>query len=227
MPIVQAGTGADTRAMKLGGALRVLMVVGGVLPLVGNGCNSSGKASSPDAAADAAPATGGTASGGGSGTGGTAAGGSIGGGGTMMGGSGGSGTNDLGGKGGAVDGGGGKPDAAAAGHGGGGGAGMGGGVDAGSDAVRRFACGGQECVVSVSYCQATRGGTGGGPGSGGGGASGAGGSTSGPPGSCAAFPANCTTRLDCTCLCGSASCSLPTSQCSSTDGNVIYTLFNP
>jgi hypothetical protein len=239
----------DTEVMKFGRAFWVLMVAGGVVPVVGNGCGDDGKAASPDTGADTAAATGGTASGGVGGTGGAATGGSIGGGGMASGGAGGiggttsaggsggmggvvvgaggiGGTTSAGGQGGAggaLDGGGGLPDGAGAGE-----AGIdaiAAGVDAESDVVRRFACGGGQCVVGESYCRFVGSGTGGTIGAGG--SSGAGGSTGGPPGSCTAFPTNCTTRLDCTCFCGSPSCSSMTSQCTATDGNVFYTLFSP
>jgi hypothetical protein len=209
--------------MKLGHDLGVLIVIGGVLVLASYGCGNS-KASAPDAAVDAAQAAGGTASGGGSAVGGAAAGGSMDGGGSStvgVGGRGGAiGVGGQGGAGGAVDSGAGAPD-------GGGDSATAGRVDLGTDAARRYACGRETCVVGESYCRSTRGGVGGAPGVDGGGLSGAGGGSGGPPGSCFAFPADCTTRLDCTCLCGGPNCSLPTSQCTSTDGEVIYTLFNP
>jgi hypothetical protein len=132
------------------------------------------------------------------------------------------GSGPLGGAGGAV-----SIDVGTGGRGDGGDAAIVTGVDASTDAIRRFACGSEECVVGESYCRASVGGTGGTSGSDGGGVSGTGGSSGGPPGFCNPFPADCTTRLDCTCLCGSPACNGMTSQCDVSDGAVYYTLFNP
>jgi hypothetical protein len=204
----------------------MLLVVGCVSSLAGHGCGESRKSSPSDATADTSSSVGGAASGGVSGTGGGQAGmsGEVGVGGTggvgsvaAAGGAGGVGPMDVvsstGGFGGV-----GAIDAV--------------GVDAliaqdpevGSDAAR-FTCGGRTCVVGEAYCRATQGGVGGAPGAGG--ASGAGGSSGGPPGSCTSFPVDCTTRLDCTCLCGSPTCRTMTSQCDVSDGAVYYTLYNP
>jgi hypothetical protein len=82
----------DTLAMTLRGVSWLLLIVGSMLPLAGSGCSNSTKASSPDAAADAAISSGGTSSGGVLGTGGGSGGSSgKGGGGAPSGGAGGTG----------------------------------------------------------------------------------------------------------------------------------------
>jgi hypothetical protein len=169
---VHAVADVDTRFMKLGRAFWVLLVVGGTLPTVGNGCSSNGKASAPDAVADATMPAGGTANGGASGLGGGASGGArADGGGTASGGAttpgAGGGAGGSGGSGGSGGTGGSGGDGGTLGVGGRGGAGGafdgGGGVDASADGVRRFACGGEECVVGESYCRSSGGGAGGAP----------------------------------------------------------------
>jgi hypothetical protein len=212
-------------AMRLRGSWGML-VAGCVLSLASHGCGESSKPGSLDARADAPGSTGGVASGGVSGNGGGQAGvpGEVGAGGT--GGVGGVGTLDAARGAGGVG-----PMDAVGSTGGIGGVGaidavgvdapIALGLEVGSDAAR-FACGGRTCVVGEAYCRTTQGGVGGAPG-----ASGAGGSSGGPPGSCTSFPVTCTTRLDCTCLCGSPTCRTMTSQCDVSDGGVYYTLYNP
>jgi hypothetical protein len=89
--VAPASVAVDTRVMTRGRASWLLALVGSALPFAGNGCSNSTKASLPDAAADAAISSGGTASGGGLGAGGGSAGSSgKGSGGVLTGGTGGS-----------------------------------------------------------------------------------------------------------------------------------------
>lgn len=89
--VARASVVVDTCVMTRGRASWLLAIVGSALPLAGNGCSNSTKASLPDAAVDAAISSGGTASGGVLGAGGGSAGSSgKGGGGALTGGTGGS-----------------------------------------------------------------------------------------------------------------------------------------